>query len=52
MVEHVLNLPWAKLPEEIKQWIRDNGFVIHENDGKTGAAVNAKWKEVYVATVK
>lgn len=42
-----LDKPWSKLPEHIKQWVRDNGYVLRENEDGTAATTLAEWQEKY-----
>ncbi len=41
-----LNVPFMKLPENIKQWVRDNGYLIKET--KTSSIVGSKWRDAYI----
>jgi len=40
-----LDVPYSHLPEDIKQWIRENGYVIKETD--KSAITLEKWRVHY-----
>lgn len=44
-MDQQLERPWHLLPEDIKQWVRDNGFVVRET--KKGGTVFSDWKTHY-----
>jgi hypothetical protein len=43
-----IDVPWHLQKEEIKQWCRDNNFVIRENNDKTGVTILSSWLEHYL----
>jgi hypothetical protein len=42
-----LDRPWHLLPETVKQWVRDNGYVIRENESGTAATTLSEWRTKY-----
>ena len=51
-IKEILGRPWNLLPDDIRQWARDNGHVIREdldeNGGITGALYRGGWQEKYI----
>jgi len=45
-----INQPWRLLPNHIKQWVRDNGYVIHESS--SGATYYPEWRCEYIKSVE
>lgn len=48
MTHEDIDKPWALLPEHVKQWARDNGYVIRENESRTGGTVYTEWQTKYL----
>jgi hypothetical protein len=51
-IKEILDIPWNLLPDDIRQWARDNGHVLRESldesGNPTGATYRGGWREKYV----
>lgn len=50
-LENQLNLPWSKLPEHIKRWVRNSGYLIRENEAGTSATYLTEWRSAYTKVI-
>lgn len=47
-----LDKPWNLLPPEVKQWARDNGYIIRESNNGSGATYYGNLKDDYIKQLK